>query len=153
MVRSCGIGAEMAKCDIKSAFWLLPIHPNDFELLGFTFDGEFYMNRALPMGCSVSCAAFEKFSSFLEWVLQQCTGLQTTKHYLDDYLLTGPAESGQCAQLLQAFVELSGELGVPLAHEKKEGPTSRLIFLSIELDTNQQTSILPGKKLEELRVR
>lgn len=41
---------------------LLPIHPDDSELLGFFFDGAFYMDRALSMGCSISCAAFERFS-------------------------------------------------------------------------------------------
>jgi len=30
------------KVDIKSAFRLLPIHPRDFELLGFTLDGMFF---------------------------------------------------------------------------------------------------------------
>lgn len=50
VVRGCGVGAEMAKCDIKSAVCLLPVHSDDFELLGFSFQGEFYMDRALPMG-------------------------------------------------------------------------------------------------------
>lgn len=27
----CGHEAELAKCDIKSAFWLLPVHPKDFD--------------------------------------------------------------------------------------------------------------------------
>lgn len=53
VVRDCTVGTEMVKCDIKSAFHLLPVHPDDFELLGFAFQGEFYMDRALPMGCSV----------------------------------------------------------------------------------------------------
>ena len=35
LVRTAGEGALMAKSDIKSAFRLLPIAPEDFELLGF----------------------------------------------------------------------------------------------------------------------
>lgn len=61
----------MVKCNIKSAFHLLPVHTNDFELLGFYFEGVYYMDRALPMGYSVSCANFERFSTFLEWALDQ----------------------------------------------------------------------------------
>lgn len=45
----------MAKCDIKSEFCLLPVHLKDFELLGFAFERGFYMDKALPMGCVVSC--------------------------------------------------------------------------------------------------
>lgn len=39
-----GLGTEMAKCDIKSVFHLLPVHPQDFQLLGFSFEGKLYMD-------------------------------------------------------------------------------------------------------------
>ena len=64
MVRSCGIGALLGKCDIKSAFRLLPVHPEDFNLLGFAFEGSYYIERVLLMGCSVSYSVFEQFSTF-----------------------------------------------------------------------------------------
>ena len=50
MVRLCGIRAEMAKYDVNSAFCLFLVHPEDFDLLGFYFQGAFYIDRALPMG-------------------------------------------------------------------------------------------------------
>lgn len=77
----------MANCNIKSAFRLLPVHPCDFELLGFSFEGSFYVDRALPIGCSVSCAAYVAFSIFLEWALRQDAGLSSTAHYLDDFFV------------------------------------------------------------------
>lgn len=64
MVARCGKGALMGKC--KSAFPLFPIHPADFDLLVFQFGGSILVDMTLPMGCSVSCSAFEKFSTFLE---------------------------------------------------------------------------------------
>ena len=74
MVRRCGVGAELAKFDIKSAFWILPVHLQDFDLLEFYFQGFFYIDRALPMGCSVFYAAFKLFCSFLEWNLRAKVG-------------------------------------------------------------------------------
>ena len=65
IVRSCGFEVKISKCDIKSAFLLLPVHSEDFDLLGFHFQGAFSIIRALLMGCSISCAVFECFSSFL----------------------------------------------------------------------------------------
>lgn len=56
--------------DIQSAFCLRSVHSENFELLGFSFEGAFYIDRLLPMGCSMSYAAFEKFSYFLEWSLK-----------------------------------------------------------------------------------
>lgn len=67
MVHRCRPRAWMAKAHIKSAFWLLP---DEFHLLGFSFDGLYFMDRALPIGCSISCSAFERFSPFLEWALR-----------------------------------------------------------------------------------
>ncbi|XP_053098810.1 uncharacterized protein LOC128322103 isoform X1 [Hemicordylus capensis] len=147
VVRSRGPGALLAKCDIESAFRLLPVHPDDFELLGFTFAGNFYFDRALPMGCSISCAAFEAFSSFLEWAVRRLAGLSYTAHYLDDFLFVGRGNSGECHHLLRSFMELTDQLGVPLAQDKTEGPVTCLSFLGIELDTIAGCSRLPQAKL------
>ncbi|XP_053143317.1 uncharacterized protein LOC128341176 isoform X1 [Hemicordylus capensis] len=151
VVRSCGKGALLAKCDIESAFRLLPVHPGDFNLLGFAFQGQYYIDRALPMGCSISCAAFEAFSSFLEWALRREAGLVTTSHYLDDLLMVGRPRTNQCRHLLEVFQHLCADLGVPLAQEKTEGPSAILTFLGIELDTIVGCSRLPQTKLDTLR--
>lgn len=103
------------------------------------------------MGCSVLCAAFESFSNFLEWALREDSGLFSTVHYLDIFLFTGRHGSGQCAFLLHRFLQLASELGVPLAHEKAEGPLTDLTFWGIEIDTIQQLGRLPGEKLTRLK--
>ena len=41
LVQQVGSGAFLAKCDIKSAFRLLPIYPGDFDLLGFNLSSCF----------------------------------------------------------------------------------------------------------------
>ncbi|XP_070586420.1 uncharacterized protein [Erythrolamprus reginae] len=151
VVRECGPGALMGKCDIKSAFRLLPIHPEDFDLLGFQFEGGGFVDRALPMGCSVSCSLFEKFSSFLEWAHVKSSGIRSVVHYLDDFLFAGPAGSDECQRGMAGFQGLCGDLDVPLAHEKTEGPTTRLTFLGIEVDSVAQTCRLPEDKLARLR--
>ena len=151
MIRKFGPGAMLAKCDIESAFRLLPIHPQDFWLLGFQFNGAFYFDKAMPMGCSVACAAFEAFSTFLEWALRYKTGQVGVTHYLDDFLLASTRDSGDCVALLQAFTSLMEEFGVPLATGKTEGPSSQMIYLGIHLDTVSQTSRLPDDKIANLR--
>ena len=59
----------IARLDIKIAFRLLPIHPSDFELLGYKICENYFVDKCLPFGCSISCSLFEKFSTFLEWEL------------------------------------------------------------------------------------
>ena len=86
-MRNYAVGADMAKCDTKSAFRLLPVHPADFSLLCFAFVGLFYTDGALPMGCLISCVPFECFSSFMEWALRSKTGIEHVVHYLDDFFV------------------------------------------------------------------
>ena len=89
IVQQAGHNCELAKCDVKSAFRLLPIHPDDYELVGFTFQNKYYFDKAMPFGCSVSCATWEKFSSFIEWAVQTGAQRGLSIHYLDDYLFVG----------------------------------------------------------------
>jgi hypothetical protein len=53
MVQKLEKGARLAKADIKSAFRLLRIWPGDFDQLGFSFSGNFYFDKYLPMGAAV----------------------------------------------------------------------------------------------------
>lgn len=41
--------------DIKSAFRLVPVNPADFDLLGFSINALYYVEKCLPTGCSISC--------------------------------------------------------------------------------------------------
>jgi hypothetical protein len=71
MLFKLGFNAEMTKRDMKSAFRLLPICPDDFCLLGIKDnEGNIYIDNFLPMGCRVSCALFEKFSTFSQWLVR-----------------------------------------------------------------------------------
>ena len=58
----------LGKADIESAFHITPVSPLDTPLLGFKWNGFFYMDAVLPMGCSSSCPICEAFSSAVEWV-------------------------------------------------------------------------------------
>ena len=143
---SAGDGAWLAKADIKSVFRLLPISPCDYEVLSFTFQGRFYYDRCLPMGCSISCSLFEKFSSFLEYQVKQFSQSHFMTHYLDDFLFIGSSAAG-CEQLLSCFQSLCATLGVPLADKKTVGPAQHLSFLGLEIDTLTQTVRMPHDKV------
>ena len=72
-------------------------------------------------------------------------------HYLDDFLLFGAPGSGQCCQALQLAMDCCTRLGVPIAESKTEGPTERITFLGIELDTEKGELRLPEEKLLRLQ--
>ncbi|XP_072254199.1 uncharacterized protein [Pyxicephalus adspersus] len=151
LVRKAGKGCLMAKADVESAFRLLPVHPESFWLLGCCWEGAFYVDKCLPMGCSISCSLFEMFSSFLEWVVKEVSGVQSIIHYLDDFLCVGPSGSSVCANLLGTLEHVAGQFGVPLAGDKTVGPVTELAFLGILLDSVHMECRLPEDKLEALK--
>jgi hypothetical protein len=53
MISSLEKGAELGKIDIKQAFRLLIVNPTDFDLLGILFEGKYWVDKNLPMGCFV----------------------------------------------------------------------------------------------------
>ena len=131
MTARLGPLAELGKVDIKNAFRLLPIHPGDFELLGFKFRNEYYIDKFLPMRCSISCAIFEKFATFIQWVVKEKVGLDTLEHYLDDFIFAGRNQTGDCKKLMDTFHEICNEFGIPLAENKTRGPVTCLVFLGL----------------------
>ena len=73
-------------------------------------------------------------ADLLAWIIEQ-HGVQPSLHYLDDYLTMGPPHSHTCQQNLDTIKQICDILGVPLALENVEGPTTCLSFLGITLDT------------------
>lgn len=147
-IKRLGPGCFLAKTDIQSAFRLMPIHPSDYPLLGFTFKEKFYYDKVLPMGASSSCKLFERFSSSLEWISRKKLNNCETLHILDDFLFI-TLGSNKCAKCLNDFIELCHALGVPIAFEKTEGPLTCLCFTGIELDTIAMEARLPPDKVQK----
>lgn len=81
-IQKVGVGALLAKTDLENAYKQVPIHPDDFELLGFQINNEFYCDKTLPFGLSYSCNLFEKFSSSLQWILENKFDVQYCVHIL-----------------------------------------------------------------------
>lgn len=150
-IKKLGKNCLLAKTDIASAFRILPVHPDDHELLGIQFNGDFYYDKCLPMGCSISCSIFETFSTALQWIACTKFGVPTMLHILDDFLFLGPPDSSICKLALHQFMSMCDVLGVPIKGEKTEGPSTTLIFLGIELDTVNMEARLPEEKIVKIQ--
>lgn len=137
LVQKLGQGCLLGKSDIKNAFRLLPVAVKDFEQLGFCFNNRYYFDKALPFGCSISCATFEKFSTFLEFAVRRRSPVGELLHYLDDFLFGGRKNTKDCELIMGHFELCMSELGVPVAKEKTEGPTTIICFLGLELDSDE----------------
>ena len=110
-------GCALAKTDVKNAFRLIPVNPNDYDLLGIFWQDHFYYDKSLPMGCSSSCKIFEAFSSTLEWIARYKLSTLGILHILDDFLII-ERDTVTCSTKLLLFLKTCDDLGVPMAPEK-----------------------------------
>ena len=144
-----GRGALLAKIDIESAYRLVPVHPDDRYLLGVRWKGKIVVDGMLPFGLRSAPKIFTLIADALEWVVRKA-GVRQIAHYLDDFVVIGRPASDECAESLRKMTELCAILGVPLAKEKSEGPSTSITFLGIQLDTESGTLALPPAKLQRI---
>ena len=145
-----GRGSMLAKIDIKSAFRNVPVHPADRHLLGMMWKGQLFIDTVLPFGLRSAPKIFNCIADALQWIAKS-QGVTYLEHFLDDYITVGAPGSMECDSNLATLISLCTILNLPLAAEKKEGPTTCLAFLGIEVDTERLELRLPAEKLKRLQ--
>ncbi len=149
-VLELGPGAKVAKADVRAAYRNVPVHPRDRWLLGMRWDGETFVDGALPFGLRSAPLLFTALGDAVEWVAQR-KGAQWIKHYIDDFVMVGRSGTDQCERALAVFKETCEWLGMPLDEGKEEGPSEVLTFLGLEIDTVAMEVRLPQDKLKEFK--
>ena len=69
---------------------------------------------------------------------------------LDDFLFA-LASQNKCHHLMNCFLKICENIGIPIAHNKTLGPAQVLTFLGIEIDCINQKVLLPEEKLNKCR--
>ena len=146
-----GTGCSVVKADLDSAYRWVPMSWQSLQYLGIMIEGWYLLETCLPFGAAESCAIFEKFSSALEWMVQEATD-EELSHYLDDFIFVH-ASFTKCLHMLQEFYRICKEIGFPVNEGKTEGPTTQITFLGLLLDTILGLIRVRQDKVEDARCR
>ena len=146
-----GRGTLLAKMDVESAYRMVPVHPQDRAHLAVQWAGQLFFDTRLPFGLRSAPKVFTAVADALQWSFMR-QGVSWVEHYLDDYVTMGPPKSETCRQNLESMLATCRRLGVPVAPAKCMGPTSVLVFLGFELDTNALVVRLPAEKLRRTQL-
>ena len=141
----------LAKIDVKQAYRMVPVHPDDRGLLGMSWEGKVYIDKTLPFGLRSAPLICTAVADALLWLMRG-KGVSFVDHYLDDFITLGKPKSMECADNFRLLLETCKETGTPVEAEKSEGPTTKLIFWGIETDSSAWEMRLPTEKLAKLRV-
>ena len=134
----------MAKIDLQSAFRMVTVHREDWDLLGIYWQNHYYVDTCLPFGLRSAPYLFNQFAR--AQILQTNYDMPHLIHYLDDYLVMEQPDSTHCAHQVDTFLHVCESLGIPVALEK----LTSLTFLGLELDSTRQEIRLPQAKLLEI---
>ena len=66
-----GQGALLAKADVKEAFRIVPVAPEDRLLLAMRWQGELYFDKVLPFSLCSAPIIFTAIADGIEWIIRQ----------------------------------------------------------------------------------
>lgn len=131
-IERMGKGTLLAKVDLKAAYRMVPVHPQDRLLLGMEWEGQVYVDTALTFGLRSAPQNFNALADAVEWIARH-RGILEVNHYLDDFIIIGSPQSKGCANSLEVKLETCRQLGVPIAVHKCQGPTTYVNLLPTQL--------------------
>ena len=145
----CNLGpaAKIYKVDISRAFRQIKIDPLDIDLLGLTFQNQYFIDKSVPFGYRNGSQIFQRCTDAIRFTMQQ-HGFPHLFNYIDDLIYTGlPSQIHSSYQFL---LELLQELGLEIFQKKLVPPDTVVTCLGIQIDTVNRTLSIPHQKLQEI---
>ena len=140
--------ALMAKMDVQRAYRNIPVAPCDRRLLGFQWQSQVYVDKALPFGFCSAPLIFSAVADALLWIMKR-RGVSWAIHYVDDFLSIGGSHSDECHQNMTLMHDTCAQAGLQLEPSKTQGPVFKITFLGIELDSTSMEIWLPEDELAQ----
>ena len=144
----------MAKIDLRHAYRSVPIHKSNYLATGlqWQFSGQrgptYFFDTRLPFGAKSSPEIFHRLTQSVRRMMAR-RGFQSIVVYLDDFLIIGKTQA-ECQEAFSVLLKLLQDLGFQISWHKVIGPTQKLVFLGVELDTYRCEMALPPAKLAKL---
>ncbi|CAG2193334.1 unnamed protein product [Mytilus edulis] len=132
-------GDFLAKVDLSNAYRSVKVHASNYPYTGlhWRFHGDnqdtFFYDTKLPFGAAQSPSIFQRLSSAVCRIMKSKYNFCVIA-YLDDFLII-ESTYDRCSAALTCLIKLLRKLGFYINWNKVEGPSQRLIFLGILIDT------------------
>jgi len=148
-------GFWCAKLDLKAAYRSVPIHKDDYKVTGlkWQFEGDkqptYLFDSRLPFGATLAPSHFHRLSQAIGRCLRR-QGFKGVVVYIDDFLLAAETFE-ECNRALHCLIRLVRKLGFHISWNKVVGPTQRITFLGLDIDTQNCTLLLGQEKLRKIQ--
>ena len=149
LLMRAGPNALLCKLDIKHAYRLLPVKPDQWHHLCYHWEGNYYVDLVLPFGLRSSGAIFNKFAGLVRWIIAHHYHIASIVNYSDDFFAVLGKIMDIATTQLNTIIRAFNDLDIPLAEDKIEGPCTLLKYLGIMINSVTMTIEVPKEKLAE----
>jgi hypothetical protein len=140
-------GCWFGKLDLSNCFLSFPLHPSVRRYFCFRFDGRLYQFTHMPFGLNTAPRVCTQLLSVVNFALARA-GIRDIR-YLDDFFLIGRSQADMQRDLTLAQ-SIIRQFGLVVNPDKTEGPSQRLSFLGVQLDSVAQTLSCTPARVSEL---
>ena len=148
-------GYFMAKVDLKNAYRSVRIHPSNFQATGLSWKSvkddtvKFMYDTRLPFGARKSPSIFHRITQAVRREMSR-RGFSLMVTYLDDFLIIAPSFE-ECKQAMDELIFLLRKLGFQINWSKVLDPSTKVVFLGINIDSINGSLELPEEKVSDLK--
>ena len=147
MVKAVGPGALMYKRDLCWAYYQIWTDPFDVSYQGFFWQGTFFFDTILLMGCTSSAYICQCVTSAIAHILHFWGALCTI--YLDDFIGVTPPDKAE--RDFHKLGWLLQDIGVWESEHKACPPSSLMVVLGIMFDTIDMTISIAPEWVNEIQ--
>ena len=156
IVLSCGRGSFLWKKDLHRFFMQIPLDPVEYRHVGFVWRCLFFFFVGLMFGLRHSGLQGQRMTDAVSWI-HRSQGLDTFSevpynciNYSDDL---GGAERDRerAEESFRRLGKLLSELGLVESADKARAPSTTMVYLGVQFDTNDMTMSVPPEKMAEIK--
>ena len=123
---SLGKGCKLYKIDLSRAYRQLRSDPMDWPLQGIVWDGQFYVDLAIPFGLRHRASACQRTSEATGQVAEHRHGSKTHA-YVDN--MGGAALAHKADAHYNGLLQTYNELGLQVAPSKCQPPSFQMLWV------------------------
>ena len=140
--------AHLFCLDLSRAYRQLRVNPQEWPLLGLTWNNQFYFDLSLEFRGRWHAAACQRVTEALRFILAK-EGI-TVWPYLDDIVGLAPDKTTSIKHF-SGIREIMQSLGLQEAIHKAVPPTQMLTWIGIHFDVVSMTMTIPHSKLSQAK--
>ena len=141
-----GRGCLLYKLDLQRAYRQLPIDPKDYFYLGFRHKNRLYFDTRCPFGLRTSAMICQRTTKAVVHCFTELGFFADV--YLDDFY--GADTPERASRAFQSLQDLLHELGLQTSPDKDCPPSTNMVCLGVEVDSEHFTLSVTETRVKDL---